>query len=185
MVSWHQPRGVALGYDRSRLQRSHDGVRASTQGVALGLEFGQYEYVSHCLIDRRTPVIVISFPWILRLYRPHRRLLTMEKDEIESAVLHAIEVSLEAQLRAVRRLRNAPGEAKKVRKGTSQIDMVHDVLRRAGKPLHVTEIIERVEKSHGLKLERESIVSTLVKKVNRGDRFVRTDKNVFALKGEE
>lgn len=109
----------------------------------------------------------------------------MEKDEIEAAVLHAIEVSLEAQLKAVKRLRSGPREVKAARKGTSQIDMVHDVLRRAGKPLHVSEIIGRVEKLHGLKLERESIVSTLVKKVNRGDRFVRTDKNVFALKGDE
>ncbi len=108
----------------------------------------------------------------------------MEKDEIETAVLLAFEVSLEAQLRAVRRLRSEPHEPKLARKGTSQIDMVHDVLRRAGKPLHVSEIIERVQKQHGFKLERESIVSTLVKKVNRGDRFVRTDKNVFGLKGE-
>ena len=110
----------------------------------------------------------------------------MEKDEIEAAVLHAFEVSLEAQLRAVKRLRaGPPAEPKPVRKGTSQIDMVHDVLRRAGKPLHISEIIERVQKLHGFALERESIVSTLVKKVNRGDRFKRTDKNVFALKGEE
>ena len=106
----------------------------------------------------------------------------MEKDEIESAVLHAFEVSLEAQLRAVKRLRAGPREPRAVRKGTSQIDMVHDVLRRAGKPLHVSEIIERVQKWHGFSLERESIVSTLVKKVHRGDRFVRTDKNVFGLK---
>jgi hypothetical protein len=110
--------------------------------------------------------------------------MSMEKDEIETAVLRAFEVSLEAQLRAVRRLRTEPHEPKVARKGTSQIDMVHDVLRRAGKPLHVSEIIERVQKQHGFKLERESIVSTLVKKVNRGDRFVRTDKNVFGLKGE-
>ena len=107
----------------------------------------------------------------------------MERDEIETAVLRAFEVSLEAQLRAVRRLRTEPREPKAARKGTSQIDMVHDVLRRAGKPLHVSEIIERVQKLHGFKLERESIVSTLVKKVNRGARFVRTDKNVFGLKG--
>src|SRR5258708_32688779 len=113
------------------------------------------------------------------------RIPSMEKDEIEAAVLHAVEVSLEAQLKAVRRLRSGPREAKAARKGTSQIDMVHDVLRRAGKPLHVSEMIERVEKVHGFKLERESIVSTLVKKVNRGDRFVLTDKNVFALKGGE
>ena len=109
----------------------------------------------------------------------------MEKDEIESAVFHAIEVSLEAQLKAVKRLRSGPRQPRAARKGTSQIDMVHDVLMRAGKPLHVSQIIERVEKVHGRKLDRESIVSTLVKKVNRGDRFVRTDRNVFGLKGGE
>jgi hypothetical protein len=109
----------------------------------------------------------------------------MEENEIEAAVLRAFEVSLEAQLRAVKRLRSGPPEAKPARKGTAQIDMVHDVLRRAGKPLHISEIIERVQKQHGFKLERESIVSTLVKKLNRGDRFMRTDKNVFALKEVE
>ena len=109
----------------------------------------------------------------------------MHKDEIEAAVLHAMEISLEAQLKAVKRLRVGSTEPKTARKGTSQIDMVQDVLQRAGKPLHVSDIIERVEKLHGFKLERESIVSTLVKKVNRGDRFVRTDKNVFGLKGGE
>jgi len=109
----------------------------------------------------------------------------VEKDEVKAAVLDAIEVSLEAQLKAVRRLRTGPPKPRAARKGTSQIQMVHDVLRRSGKPLHVTEIIERVEKVHGIKLDRESIVSTLVKKVKRGDQFVRTDKNVFGLKGGE
>ena len=107
----------------------------------------------------------------------------MEKDEIEAAVLHAVEVSLEAQLKAVRRLRAGPREAKAARKGTSQIDMVHDVLRRAGKPLHISEILDRIEKLHGRRLDRESVVSSLVKKIARGERFVRTDKNVFAVKG--
>lgn len=107
----------------------------------------------------------------------------MEKDEIEAAVLHAIEVSLEAQLKAVRRLQAGPPEPRPARKGTSQIDLVYDVLKRAGKPLHISEIIERVHRLHGLELERESIVSTLTKKVIRGSRFVRTDKNVFGLKG--
>jgi hypothetical protein len=108
----------------------------------------------------------------------------MEKDDIEAAVLHAVEVSLEAQLKAVKRLRRGP-PPKNQQKRTSQIEMVQDVLRRAGQPLHVSDIIERVEKRHGLRLERESIVSTLVKKVKRGDRFVRTGKNVFALKGDD
>jgi len=109
----------------------------------------------------------------------------MEKDEIRAAVLDAIEASLEAQLKAIKRLRAGPPEPRAARERTSQVQMVHDVLRRAGKPLHVTEIIERVEKAHGIRLDRESIVSTLVKKVKRGDQFVRTDKNVFRLKGGE
>ena len=62
--------------------------------------------------------------------------------------------------------------------------MVYDVLRRAGRPLHISDILDRVEKLHGRRLDRESVVSSLVKKIARGERFLRTDKNVFALKGE-
>jgi hypothetical protein len=62
------------------------------------------------------------------------------------------------------------------------VDMVYDILRRVGKPLHISEILDRVEKSFGQRLDRESVVSSLVKKVQRQDRFVRTDKNVFGLK---
>jgi len=61
---------------------------------------------------------------------------------------------------------------------------VFDVLQRAGKPLHISEILERVEKLHGRRLDRESVVSSLVKKIARGQRFERTDKNVFTLMGE-
>lgn len=108
------------------------------------------------------------------------------KKFIENAVFDAVEASLEAQLRAIRKLRSSPHEPKQsTKKSTSQIAMVHGVLQAAGKPLHVSEIIERIEKAHGVRLDRESIVSTLVKKIKRGDRFVRTDKNVFALKGEQ
>jgi hypothetical protein len=40
-----------------------------------------------------------------------------------------------------------------------------------------------VERKFGIKLERESLVSALSKKVLKEDRFVRTGKNTFALKG--
>ena len=57
----------------------------------------------------------------------------MEKNEIESAVLRAFEVSLEAQLRAVKRLRSGPPpQAKAARKRTSQIGLVQDVQFGAG-----------------------------------------------------
>lgn len=105
----------------------------------------------------------------------------MEEDKIRAAVLDAFEVSLAAQLRAVRRLQQGKTEKPGVRKGMSQVDMAHDILRRAGKPLHVSEIIDRIEALHGQRLDRESLVSALVKKVQRQDRFTRTDRNVFAL----
>ena len=107
-----------------------------------------------------------------------------DKDPIERAVLNAFEIALDAQLRAIRRAKSKTVAEPTRIKGTSQVDMVQDVLRRAGKPLHISEILDRVEKLHGRRLDRESVVSSLVKKIARGERFMRTDKNVFALKGE-
>ncbi len=106
----------------------------------------------------------------------------MEENEIEKSVLHAFEVTLEAQLKAIKRLRAGEVEEKPVKKRVSQISMVYDVLERAGQPLHINEIINRVEMVYGQRIDRESIVSALIKKVKRGDRFVRTGKNIFGLK---
>lgn len=107
----------------------------------------------------------------------------MDKEEIETTLLNVFEVSLEAQLRAIRRLRAGEPEVKPSRKGISQVGMVYDILQEEGRPLHISQIIQRVEQKHGRRLERESIVSALVKWVRRNERFVRTGKNVFALKG--
>jgi len=64
----------------------------------------------------------------------------------------------------------------------SQISIVEAILRQAGgKPLHVSEIIERALKSFGQRLDRESLVSALSKRVARGDRFVRSAPNTFGL----
>jgi hypothetical protein len=109
---------------------------------------------------------------------------SVEMDEsIQKAVLSAFEVALEAQLRAIRRLKNPePEEKRRKPRGMSQVDMAYDILRAAGKPLHITEILERIENKFGQQVDRESVVSSLVKKVQREDRFVRTDKNVFGLR---
>ena len=107
----------------------------------------------------------------------------MPDADLKDLILGTVEASLDAQLRAVRRLRHGkptPGTPRP-RKGLSQVDMAFDILQRARTPLHVNEIIQRIEQRHGQQVDRESLVSSLVKKVQRGDRFVRTDKNVFAL----
>jgi hypothetical protein len=106
----------------------------------------------------------------------------MDETKIKDAVLDAFEVSLEASLKAVRRLRQPVAEPRARPKGMSQVDMAYDILRRAGQPLHISELLDRIDQLYGRRLDRESLVSALVKKVQRQDRFLRTDKNVFALR---
>ena len=70
-------------------------------------------------------------------------------DHIKNAILETIEASLDAQLRAVRRLRRgdeAPGEPRR-RKRLSQIDMAYDVLKKAGSSLQVSELLARIKAS--------------------------------------
>ena len=101
-------------------------------------------------------------------------------------ILGVFEASLEAQLRAVRRLRAGaePSSSPRSRKGMSQVDMAFDILKKARSPLHVSDIIERIHAQFGVAIDRESLVSSLSKKVARGDRFLRPEKNTFALQPE-
>jgi len=107
-------------------------------------------------------------------------------NDVRDTILGVIEASLDAQLRAVRRLRH--GEPARVeprsRQGRSQVDMAYDVLKKAGAPLHISEILARIHTTFRVTVDRESLVSSLTKKVMRGDRFVRTDKSTFALRAQ-
>jgi len=109
----------------------------------------------------------------------------MDKQDIRDIILETIEASLDAQLRVVRRLRHSALAEEPKPKSMSQVDMTYDILQQAVQPLHIAEIIDRIEKVHGVRLDRESLVSALSKRVARKDRFVRTDKNTFSLKGRQ
>jgi hypothetical protein len=91
-----------------------------------------------------------------------------------------------AQLRAVRQLKSPkPKRTKGVKeKGMSNMDMATDILRRAQQPLHVSEIIAQVKARHGVDLDRESLVSALVKKVHRRQGLLRTAPNTFQIEAE-
>lgn len=65
---------------------------------------------------------------------------------------------------------------------TSMANIVEQVLQVAGRPLHISEIIEIADNDFQVKLERDSIVSIIVKKIKAGQRFIRTAPNTFALK---
>jgi hypothetical protein len=104
-------------------------------------------------------------------------------EDLRPLILDIFEASLEAQLRAVRRLRNPQPEFAPVRhrSGMSQVDMAYDILKKARSPLHVSTILDRIQSSFGARVDRESLVSSLTKKVARHDRFTRTAKNTFGL----
>lgn len=104
-------------------------------------------------------------------------------DDLRDTVLSAIEESLDAQLRAVRRLRKGEVPATKTsrRARLSQVDMAYDILKKARNPLHVADLLVRIQSAYGVAVDRESLVSSLTKKVARGDRFLRTEPNTFGL----
>src|ERR1039458_5176542 len=72
-------------------------------------------------------------------------------DDLKESILSIVEASLDAQLRAVRRLRQrgqvAPRPSR--HKGLSQVDMAYDVLKKARSPLHVSELLARIHSSFG------------------------------------
>ena len=107
-------------------------------------------------------------------------------NEVKDVILSVFEASLEAQLRAIRRLRQgepSPSELRR-RKGLSQVNMAFDILKKARAPLHVSQILDRIHTQFGVTIDRESLVSSLTKKVARGDRFLRPEKNTFSLRPE-
>ncbi len=107
-------------------------------------------------------------------------------EDLRDTVLSAIEESLDAQLRAVRRLRKGDATETKPVRGSrlSQVDMAYDILKKVRGPLHIADLLERIQSAYGVAVDRESLVSSLSKKIARGDRFVRTEPNTFGLRPE-
>ena len=104
--------------------------------------------------------------------------------EVRDLILRVTEEALDAQLRAVKRLRGEVARAtSKPRASMSQVDMANDILADADGPMHVSAIIAGIEDRFAVKVDRESLVSSLSKKVARGDRFVRVGKNTFGKAG--
>jgi len=104
------------------------------------------------------------------------------EDRIPQGLLDLYESLLSAQLRTVRQLKNrkSPKEKLKKKEGMSNMDMAIDILQQARKPLHISEILAQVKAKHRVSLDRESLVSALVKKVHRNQGLTRTAPNTFS-----
>jgi len=98
-------------------------------------------------------------------------------DQFESYLQYQKEIA-EFKLKIINRFQKGirPGL-----KRTSQIDTVRNVLNIAGRPLHVTEIVEIAKRDFKVDLDRDSIVSAILKKAKAGKSFIKTSPNTFAL----
>ena len=100
-------------------------------------------------------------------------------DQFESYLQYQKEIT-ETKLKIINRFQKAVQPTQKKR--TSKIEIARNVLHIAGRPLHVSEIIRLAQRDFQVALERDSIVSAILKKVNAGKLFTRTAPNTFALK---
>jgi hypothetical protein len=108
------------------------------------------------------------------------------KSKIPEWFLSFYESLFLTQLRTLRQLKSPKSQRAKRRgdKGMSNIDMAVDILRRVQRPLHISEIIAQVKTKYGVTLDRESLVSALVKKVHRRQGLSRTAPNTFQIETE-
>ena len=100
-------------------------------------------------------------------------------DQFESYLQYQKEIT-ETKLKIINRFQKAVEP--KSKKRTSKIEIARNVLHIAGRPLHVSEIIRLAQRDFQVALDRDSIVSAILKKVNADKLFTRTAPNTFALK---
>jgi hypothetical protein len=89
----------------------------------------------------------------------------------------------QARLKIIERFQQQ--KLRQPRERTSNIDIVENILSGAGRPLHVSEIIRKAQEDHQVRLNRDSIVSAILKKINAAQTFIRTAPNTFALKTDK
>ena len=113
----------------------------------------------------------------------------MDKD-VRRLALEVMEVSLELQLRAVRQLLGED-EVPSIRprrtgsRRRSLVDQSVQVLADAGKPLHVSRIVELGRECFGRVTDRDSVSSALAKKARQGVLLRQTAPATFELLKEE
>jgi len=107
--------------------------------------------------------------------------------KISEDLLNLFDALLRAQLNTIRQLRKAAGMEEKPPKvkSMSHMDIVYDILTVAQRPMHVDDIIAQAKQKFDIELDKESVVSALIKRVKRQDRFMKVGPNTFTLISQE
>ncbi len=100
------------------------------------------------------------------------RMLDLQKDLLNS------------QLKVIYRYQRQTPIDKRKGKRTSQLDVVENILLSSDKPLHISTIIDFAQRDYNIVLDRDSVVSALIKKVKAGKRFIKVAPNTFTLKND-
>ncbi len=110
------------------------------------------------------------------------------ENNIVAEILTFYEALVRAQLNVIKQFRKRLGlkeiETAK-EKRMSQMDIVYNILTKSQSPLHVDDIIAVAQATFDIKLDKESVVSALAKRIKRHDRFIKTAPNTYALIDQE
>lgn len=109
----------------------------------------------------------------------------MERDAaftVERASALSYIQALQDTLKALPREISEARSAEQVLRPGSAVAKARDVLQRAGKPMHITEILNAMGRDID-KESRLSLAGSISNYVRRGEIFVRTAPNTFGLSG--
>lgn len=110
------------------------------------------------------------------------------ENKIVDEILTFYESLIRAQLNVIKQFRKQLGiktiETPK-EKRMSQMDIVYDILFESQLSMHVDDIIAVAKSKFDIKLDKESVVSALAKRIKRHDRFIKTAPNTYALIDQE
>jgi hypothetical protein len=94
------------------------------------------------------------------------------------------ELLLRSQLKVIREFLKDDAEPEpppRKKRGRSQVTVVYDILAVAKEPLHISEIIKRAKENFNVDIDRESIASAMLKKINKGRMFRKVAPGTFAV----
>ena len=110
----------------------------------------------------------------------------MEKEDLKEALLQVLELQLDYQLRAIRKLQGKP-ETEPVlfrqpgRRRQSLVDLSVQILTEEQKPLHVDDLVRILQQRLGRLTDRDTLSSALAKKARRGILLCQSAPATFTL----
>lgn len=99
-----------------------------------------------------------------------------------SKYLDLVEGLAKSTLDIVNKFRNDMPVGNSRSKRTYKFEYVESILRNAGRPLHVNEIIEIAKRDYKATISKDSLSSAISKKIRAGSNIVRTAPNTFQIK---